>query len=86
MRKFIKSTVIIGLSYLIIIFIISIKIGLPPFNKGYVIGFPTMYYSFEISPNENQHGFMGLISVSINLVIILFISFIYTIFKNNRRQ
>lgn len=84
MKRFVKHTIIIGLIYLLIVFIISITIGLPPFNKGFVIGYPAMYYNFGISINENQHGFMGLMSVFINIAIICSLSFIYSIARKDK--
>jgi hypothetical protein len=84
MKRFVKHTIIIGLIYLLIVFIISITIGLPPFNKGFVIGYPAMYYNFGISINENQHGFMGLMNVFINIAIICSLSFIYSIAQKNK--
>lgn len=85
MKRFVKYTIIIGLIYLVIIFILSITIGLPPFNKGFVIGYPAMYYNFAISINKSQHGFMGLINIFINIVVICLLSLIYSIIQKKMK-
>jgi hypothetical protein len=61
-------------------------IGLPPFNKGFVIGFPTIYYQFDISVNESQHGFMGLENLAINIVIICLLSLLFLIIKKQKKS
>jgi hypothetical protein len=81
MKTFFKVFLIIGLIYFLLIYIISIMIGLPPFNNGYIIGFPAIYYSFDVNPSESQHGFTGFSNILINLILVLFISYIYTKIK-----
>ena len=77
MKRYIKYTVIIGLIYIVLSFLLSITIGLPPFNQGFVIGFPSIYYKFDVNPTESQHGFMGIKNVLINISIICFLSLIF---------
>lgn len=62
--------IFIGVIYLLSTFVYSYFLGLPPFNHGFVIGFPAMYYQFNVSQNDIQYGFIGK-NIFFNMIIIL---------------
>ncbi len=56
MRKKLFLLVLTGVLYLVITFIISYFIKSPPFYQGLSIGFPVIYYQFNVSPTDTQYG------------------------------
>lgn len=74
MKKKILLFVTVGMFYLLVTFLYSCFFDLPPFNHGIVIGYPTIYYSFYVSPTEIQYGIIG-INIFYNLFIIFVLYF-----------
>lgn len=85
MRKIIFQFLIIGVLYLTSTFLYSIFFGLPPFNSGQVVGYPTIYYQFWISETEKQFGFMKISNLFINLVIIVILTCVFKIMEQKKR-
>ena len=69
---------LITLLYLFIIFISSCIWGLPPYHRGFIIGFPAIYYQFNIEYNEVIWGYTNVFNLLYNVLII---SAIYSIVK-----
>ncbi|CCG53482.1 Hypothetical transmembrane protein [Flavobacterium indicum GPTSA100-9 = DSM 17447] len=85
MKSYFKFLLFVTLIYLSVFYLISLKYGLPPFNFGYTIGFPTMYYQFE-TRNDTHHGFMGLMSVFWNICIISVISYLTMVINKKLKK
>lgn len=77
MRKNTFIFLVTAVIYLTSTFLHSIFFGLSPFNNGQVIGYPPIYYQFQISETEKQFGFMKIENFLINLVIIFMLTLIY---------
>jgi hypothetical protein len=71
MKKGFLLLSMIAITYLLTTTIYSYFFGLPPFNYGITVGYPTIYYSFRVSPIETQYGFIGGINIFYNILIIL---------------
>ncbi len=66
MKKGFLLLSMIAITYLLTTTIYSYFFGLPPFNYGITVGYPTIYYSFRVSPIETQYGSIKL-SCSLSL-------------------
>ncbi|EHQ41275.1 Uncharacterised protein [Myroides odoratus] len=81
MRKKILFLILIGGLYFTITFIMSFFIKFPPFNHGLSIGFPVVYYQFNVSSNEIQHGIIREnLYFNILIIAVLYIIF-YRFFR-----
>ena len=68
------SIISIAVIYIAVIYFYSMFFGLPPFNRGIIIGYPAIYYEFNVSGDPSaQHGFMKISNLAFNIIIILFI-------------
>jgi len=76
MKKYLIYFIVVGIVYLSVIYLISINIGLPPFRKGFIIGYPTMYYQFDMSDGTTQHGRTSFLNVIYNFIIVSSVAFI----------
>jgi hypothetical protein len=72
MKRTILLIIVIGLSYIFCTFLYGYFFKASPFNKGMTIGYPTIYYSFNVSKTEVQHGIIRE-NIYYNLLIILII-------------
>ncbi len=86
MKKILISLVSISIIYLIFTILYSYFFGLPPFNHGIVVGFPTIFYRFATSNSEFQYGFMRFDNVIYNILIILFLFIIFKVIKKNFKK
>ncbi|KIO52115.1 hypothetical protein [Flavobacterium hibernum] len=84
MKKSLFTVIIIAIVYFLATALYSLLFGLPPFNTGFVVGYPAIYYQFDISGTETQSGFMGGINLVTNVLIVLIIFFILKIIKKKR--
>lgn len=84
MKKSLFTVIIIAIVYFFATVLYSLLFGLPPFNTGFIVGYPAIYYQFNIAETETQSGFMGGINLITNVLIILIIFFIIKIIKKNR--
>lgn len=84
MKNFFFKSFIIGIIYFFLTFLYSSLYGLPPFNRGIVIGYPAIYYQFYISESEKQFGFTGIFNLFINLLIIIIIVAILKILNKKK--
>lgn len=84
MKKSLFTVIIIAIVYLLATVLYSLLFGLPPFNTGFVVGYPAIYYQFNIAETEIQSGFMGGINLVTNVLIVLIIFFILKIIKKKR--
>lgn len=84
MKKNLFTVIIIALLYFLATFLYSLLFGLPPFNTGIVVGYPAIFYQFDIAESEKQCGFMGGINLVTNVLIILILFFILKIIKKQR--
>ncbi|MDR6969258.1 hypothetical protein J2X31_003285 [Flavobacterium arsenatis] len=82
MKKFLIQIFIISLFYLIFTIIVSLIVGLPPFNTGMVIGYPAIYYQFYLNENEIQFGFTNVVSVFLNFIIVISIYVFYNLSRS----
>lgn len=87
MKRIIICYIVVSLLYQISTFVYSLIFGLPPFNHGAAIGFPTVCYVFKVSENSFQHGFSNPINIAINIlitgVISLIVFYVFKRFKSN---
>ena len=77
---------ITGILYLSSTFLYSFFFGLPPFNTGQVIGYPTIYYQFWISETEKQFGFMKIGNLLINVIIIISLTCFFKIIQQKIKK
>jgi len=84
MKKSLFTVILIAIVYFSGTVLYSLLFGLPPFNTGFVVGYPAIYYQFNIAESERQCGFMGSINLVTNVLIILIIFFIIKIIKKKR--
>lgn len=84
MKKSLFTVILIAIVYFSGTVLYSLLFGLPPFNTGFVVGYPAIYYQFNIAESEIQSGFMGGINLVTNVLIILILFFILKIIKKKR--
>jgi hypothetical protein len=78
--KKILLIIIIAVIYFIVIYFYSMLFGLPPFNRGIIIGYPAIYYEFYID-SYKQHGFKNILNLILNLIIIVSIYIFYNFIR-----
>jgi hypothetical protein len=87
MKRIIICYIVVSTLYIISTFVYSLTFGLPPFNHGVVIGFPSVYYIFKVSDDSFQYGFSNPINIAINIlitgVISLIVFYAFKRFKSN---
>lgn len=88
MIKIISRLSLVSFLYLFGIYIISCIWGLPPYYRGFIIGFPAIYYQFEIGHHEVICGYTNIFNFLCNAVIITGIYYALRcfakVFKKNR--
>ena len=70
--------------YLLIVFLLSSIWGLPPYYRGFIIGFPAIYYQFEIGDHEVICGYTNIFNFLYNAVIIVCVYYVVKYFTNHR--
>jgi len=86
MLKSLFTLIIITILYFFATFLYSLVFGIPPFNNGIVVGYPALYYQFNISKTETQSGFIGNFNLLANVFIILIFFFIVKIVKKKETE
>lgn len=79
--KQVRTFAIIGTIYLFAVYTYSYFFGLPPFNRGVILGYPAIYYEFYIGCGEYQWGFTNVLNLLCNIGIVLFLHFCYVYMK-----
>lgn len=82
--KNISQFILIAILYFSATILYSILVGLPPFNNGIVVGYPAIYYQFNVSETETQWGFIGNLNLVTNFLIIAIFYYILKIIKKNK--
>jgi len=78
--KLITDFLIITFIYLLVTVLLNLLFPVPPFNHGYSVGYPAIYYGFYVDVDNYQYGIIRE-SIYINFFVILLLFFIYVFFK-----